>query len=100
MLVALQGLKRKKHGGETPLFLQIVKRAGYDFKTVNLQVPGKEGIGEGEIYGLVVYKTDDLGYREIEYVCGNKRGSITSSGAFIIYHGALEKPSWVARTIQ
>lgn len=99
MIIALKKLKGLKRKGEYPLHLTVVKKTGGQFRLISLQAPGREGIGLGEIYGLCVYKTDDLGYREIEYVCGDRAGKVTSSGAFIIYHGSIEKYSWVARTI-
>jgi len=99
MLLAVRNRKKKKRSdGAVCLF--AVKPAGGYFDVIPLRPPGRQEIGFGELYSLSTANYDDLGYREIVYVCGDKRGSITGQGAFVVYRGNLRNPSWLARKIK
>ncbi len=98
MLLAVRNKKKKKRGDE-PVYLFAVKSSGGYYDVIPLRPPGRQEIGFGELYSLSTAHYDDLGYREIVYVCGDKRGSINGQGAFIVYRGNLRNPSWMARKI-
>jgi|GEM_PF-1543475 len=99
MLLAVRNKKKKKRS-DGAVYLFAVKPAGGYFDVIPLRPPGRQEIGFGELYSLSTANYDDLGYREIVYVCGDKRGSINGQGAFVVYRGKLRNPSWLARKIQ
>jgi hypothetical protein len=99
MLLAVVN-KRKKKRGEGPVCLFAVKPGGGYCDVMPMRPPGRQEIGFGELYSLSTTNYDDLGYREVVYVCGDRRGNVTSQGAFIIYRGNLRNPTWMSRKIQ
>jgi hypothetical protein len=99
MLIVLQNKKNRSSAGY-PLFLFAIKKADGVYRLYNLRGPAIGAIGAGELLSLSMLRADDFGYREVQYVCGDKRGRVTSKGSFIIYKGKLDNPSWSARAIE
>jgi hypothetical protein len=100
MILAIANVKKRDSTGGFPIHLYIIKRIAGNYEIIPLRQPSMNGIGTGELYGLSVNRVDDFGYREIEYVCGDRRGRITSQGAFIIHRGEAYNPRWCDRKIQ
>jgi len=99
MLMVVENLKNRSSAGY-PLFLFAIKKRNGDYELYNLRGPHRGAIGAGEILSLFVLRSDDFGYREVQYVCGDRRGKVTSKGSFVIYKGKLNNPSWSARAIE
>jgi hypothetical protein len=100
MILALLNTKKKSSSGGFPVHLYIIKRVSGTYDLIPLRQPPLNCIGSGELYGLSINRVDDFGYREIEYVCGDTRGRITSQGAFIIHRGEAYNPRWCARKLE
>jgi hypothetical protein len=98
MLIVLENRAARSSAGY-PLFLYAVKRKDGAFETISLRGPCRGAIGYGELMSLYVLRADDFGYREIQYVCGDKKGKTTSRGSFIVYKGQLGNPSWSPKAI-
>ena len=75
------------------IMLFLVKKHNRDFfDVVPLRNPKLGCIGEGELISLDIIKSDDLGYREIVYSCGNASKGITERGFFVIHKGKAYNP--------
>ena len=95
MILAFKSRDEIGSGGNKIMLFLVKKHSGQFFDVIPLRNPRLGCIGEGELISLDILKSDDVGYREIRYSCGNASKGITETGAFVIYRGKAYSPQWV-----